>query len=144
MDSRRSIDNFFKYGKLRKRYYLYVFIAGLLSASFFGGLLLSSLRDIQTAVVQTGVSSGSVMSIYDRLFETAMFFFFSFLLFTIMATAIVMYLEGRIGGASVALIDVIEQFKLGNYSHSRELRAGDELQAVMDQLKELGSKLKDK
>lgn len=144
MDSRRSYENFFKYGKLRKRYYLYMLVGGLGIASVFGGMMLSHLREIQTAVGQAGLASEPVLAVSDQLFSTAMLFFFSFLVYTVIATVLIMYLEGRVGGASIAIIDVLEQYKHGNYTHGRELRVGDELQPIMDAVKSLGKSLHEK
>jgi signal transduction histidine kinase len=73
-----------------------------------------------------------------------MLFFFSFLVYTIIATILIMYLEGRVGGAMIAIVDVLEQYRQGNYTHGRELRDGDELQPIMDAVKALGSSLHEK
>ena len=50
----------------------------------------------------------------------------------------------RVSGPIVAICDVIEQMKNGNYSVARNLRGSDELHAIMDKLRELGDTLEKK
>jgi len=143
-ENRRGSGNVFKVAKLRRRYYLFMLVGGLILSVVFGTLMLDRLREIQTAVGQAGLASEPVLAIYDHLFFTAMLFFFTFIGYTAVTTVLVLYLEGRIGGASVAILDVLEKYKEGDYTYDRKLRDGDELAPIMDSIKALGASLQKK
>ena len=142
-DSRRKAANFFKYGKLRKRYYLTMLIGGLFLSFILGGMILENLLAVQGALHNAGLASEPVLDIYDQLYSTAQAFFFCFVAYTLIATVLIRYLEGRVGNASIAIIDVLEQYKNGNYKHTRELRDGDELEPIMEAVRNLGNSLRE-
>lgn len=141
---RRRFRNFLKYSKLHRSYYFYVFIGGLLSATVFGMLMMVHLLQIQQAVNEAGLKTETVIGVYDKLYIAALLFFGSFIVYTLLATAIVIYLEGRVGGSSFAILEVIEKYRAGDLEHSRNLRLNDELQPVMDALKALAKDLREK
>jgi methyl-accepting chemotaxis protein len=143
-DSRRTYGNFFRYGRLRRRYWLSMLIGGLVMAFILGGTLMQNLLAIQTEAQNVGIAGEPIMNIYDQLAATAESFFFCFIAYTLVATFLIRYLEGRVGNASIAIIDVLEQYKNGNFKHTRELRDGDELEAIMQAVRELGESLRNK
>jgi len=143
MDSRRKYANFFRYGKLRRRYYMTMLIGGLFLSFILGGMILQDLIGIQRALQNVGLASEPVLDIYDQLYATAESFFFCFVAYTLIATFLIRYLEGRVGNASIAIIDVLEQYKSGNYKHTRELRDGDELEPIMEAVRTLGDSLRE-
>jgi len=85
-ENRRGSGNVFKVAKLRRRYYLFMLVGGLILSVVFGTLMLDRLREIQTAVGQAGLASEPVLAIYDHLFFTAMLFFFTFIGYTAVTT----------------------------------------------------------
>lgn len=144
MENRRKSGNLLKVAKLQRRYYLYMLIGGLVLCNVFGALMLNHLRQIQTAVGQAGLVSEPVLAIYDHLFNAAMLFFFAFISYTIVTTFVVLYLEGRVGGATIAIVDVLEKYRDGNFTYDRKLRDGDELEPIMNAVKSLGESLQKK
>lgn len=112
---------------------------------------------IFTALLATTVSlisklGTSLAAIDDINIKTATFLqseisfigtFFILLFITIMIFTVGFFVifAQKIGGPMVAICAVIEQLKTGNYEITRELRPGDELNPIMDKLKELGKTL---
>lgn len=143
-DTRRRYGNFFRYGRLRRRYWLSMLIGGLFMAFILGGTLMQNLLGIQGEAQNLGIAGEPLMNIYDQLTSTAQSFFFCFIAYTLIATFLIRYLEARVGNASIAIIDVLEQYKNGNYRHTRELRDGDELEPIMQAVRELGESLREK
>jgi hypothetical protein len=144
MDSRRRVKNFFRYGKLRRKYWLSMLIGGLFMAFILGGTMMENLLAIQREAQDVGIAGERILDVYDHLTSTAESFFFCFIAYTLIATFLIRYLEGRIGNASIAIVDVLEQYKTGNYRHTRELRDGDELEPIMQAVRELGEALREK
>jgi hypothetical protein len=119
-------------------------IGGLFLSLILGSMLLKNLWDIQQAAQDLGIASEPILNVYDHLYSTAESFFFCFVAYTLIATVLIRYLEGRVGNASIAIIDVLEQYKNGNYKHTRQLRDGDELEPIMSAVLSLGESLREK
>lgn len=144
MFKRRKVSNYFANAKLSKKYHFRLMFVSFL---FMGGVLyylLQVLRDITEKVGFVAVNDQLAAEyIYESINHVLIILTLSFAVYFLLSVLFVLYIEQKVGGPTVAILEYISQLKQGNYEYKRTLRSGDELEGIMDALKDLQDHLKD-
>lgn len=139
----RKIANYLKVSGLSRSYYLHIFAGGV---AFLGIIMLyvSRLLSEVQDVIQTLPDPQMTATVEDRILAVAILFFVCFFAFMASTVFYMIVLGQRVGGPVVAICAYIQELKAGRYEVKRSLRKNDELQDIMDELRELAAVLKEK
>lgn len=139
----RKIANYIKVSGLSRSYYLHIFAGGV---AFLGIIMLyvSRLLSEVQDVIQTLPDPQMTATVEDRILAVAILFFVCFFAFMASTVFYMIVLGQRVGGPVVAICSYIQELKAGRYDVKRNLRKNDELQAIMDELRDLAAVLKEK
>jgi len=118
---------------------MYYLVSGL---AFFGAVAAFAfvrLGEVRELMNQPGMDFAEKMKVNDAMFEVVQITLLGFALYIIFTSVFTLIMSHRIAGPIVAITAFIEQLKLGNYDYKRGLRPRDELNEIMDKLKELAA-----
>lgn len=142
---RRKASNYFANATLSKRYHYRLVFASLLFLTMVMLYLTGLMREITLQVsfiaANDPVAAESIYNSLNHFFIIACLAFFIYFLFSVL---FVVVLEEKVGGPTVAILKFIEELKKENFEYQRNLRTGDELDSIMNSLKELQEQLKAK
>lgn len=97
---------------------------------------------MMNTVMLTDFSTQS--QINSLMFEVAGITLVGFVLFAMASFIFALMVSHRIAGPVLAILNYIDELKMGNYDFGRSLRPNDELTLIMDSLHELAPVLKEK
>ena len=134
----RKLKNFFLNASLSRRYYVAVFMIGLLTLAVVQMYAIGVVREIVELFASVDQSLDIPFEgIYASLNKVIVMFFVMFFGYTFFTALFVMLIEYRVSGPKVAIMWYIDQLKKGEYGANRNLRKNDELKEIMDSLQEL-------
>lgn len=142
---RRKVKNYISSTRLKINYHLrlgiiaFLFITPLIL--YFSSIAKEMLLQISFLTQADPVAASQLTSDVQHLM---IMFSLAFFIFFCLSLAIILLLEQRVGGPTVAVLKMIDEIKNGNYSYRRKLRKRDELDIIMDSLVDLQTVLQEK
>ncbi len=116
-------------------YYIGVGVAIIVATGATVFYEMTVIRDIMNNSVVTDFGAQSKIS--EQMFIIAQTSLVGFVAFAMASFIFALMISHRIAGPIIAITDVIDELKKGNYSYGRKLRPYDELTLIMDNLHEL-------
>ncbi len=140
----RKISNFLLTPKFQLKltyYYIGVGVAIIVATGATVFYKMTVIRDIMNNSIVTDFGAQSKIS--EQMFVIAQISLVGFVAFAMASFIFALMISHRIAGPILAITDVIDELKKGNYSYGRKLRPYDELTLIMDNLHELKTVLLD-
>ncbi len=134
----RKISNFLLTPRFQLKltyYYIGVGVAIIVATGATVFYEMTVIRDIMNNSVVTDFGAQSKIS--EQMFIIAQTSLVGFVAFAMASFIFALMISHRIAGPIIAITDVIDELKKGNYSYGRKLRPYDELTLIMDNLHEL-------
>jgi HAMP domain-containing protein len=139
----RSIKNMFVQPQFQMKLSLYYVAVGGIALTIVAALVLAQLEEVNR-LMNSGESLNlrSQTLVNELMMGSLQYVFVGFGLFVLFSFGFALLTSHRISGPQVAIKAVIDDIKAGRYDSERELRPNDELQEVMQAVKELAVVLK--
>lgn len=143
--TQRKAKNLVLFPKFQVKWTLYYLVSGLSVFGAVAAFAFVKLGQVRDLINQNPEMSFAVqIKVNDAIFEVVQATLAGFVFYIIFASVFTLIMSHRIAGPVVAITAFIEQLKEGNYEYTRTLRKRDELNEVMDGLKELAVVMKQK
>lgn len=141
----RSIKNLFVQPQFQLKLSLYYVVVGGLILAAVGAIVMAQLDEVNR-LMNSGMSLTfqSQIQVNELMLDSLQYAFVGFLFFILFSFGFALLTSHRIAGPQVAIKHVLADMKAGNYEPKRNLRPNDELQEVMQAVKELAVTLKEK
>lgn len=140
----RKLKNLLVTPRFQLKMSLYYVVTGLLFLGAFMAVAWHKLERVRDLMNDNPVMNFHVQTqVNDLMFQIIQFTLAGFVAYVIASTLFALIMSHRIAGPVVAIKAYIDQLKQGNYDYQRNLRPNDELNEIMDALKELAPLLKD-
>ncbi|HKI73908.1 MAG TPA: hypothetical protein VJ998_04665 [Pseudomonadales bacterium] len=124
---------------------LYYVVSGLVFFGAIVGLSYTKLSKVRHLMNDNPLMNFQIQSqVNDLMFQVIQFTLLGFVAYIILSSLFALIISHKIAGPVVAIRAFIEQLKMGNYDYKRNLRPNDELNEIMDALKELAPLLKER
>lgn len=141
----RKLKNLLVTPKFQLKMSLYYMITGLLFFGVVMGIAWHKLERVRRLMNDNPVMNFHIQTqINDLMYQIIQFTMAGFVVYIIASTLFALITSHRIAGPVIAITAYIEQLKQGNYDYQRNLRPNDELNEIMDALKELAPVLKER
>ncbi len=145
MLKRRKVSNYFANATLSKKYHFRLMAISFFFMAAVLFYLLQVIRDVTQKVSFVAINDElAAEHIYESMNHLMVMMTLSFVVYFLFSVLFVLFIEQKVGGPTVAILEYIEQLKAGNYDYNRNLRTGDELESIMQSLKELKTQLQEK
>lgn len=145
MFKRRKVSNYIANATLSKKYHYRLMV---LSIGFMAVVLIYLMQVIKEITEKVSFVAHNDDVAAEYIYESVNHILFitslSFVVYFLFSVLFVIFIEQRVGGPTVAILKYIDELKKGNYDYVRPLRSGDELESIMEALKELQTTLKEK
>lgn len=144
MLKRRKVSNYFANATLSKKYHFRLMALSFVFMTAVLFYLLHVIREITEKVSFVAMNDEiAAEHIYTSVNHLLLMVTLSFVVYFLFTVLFVLFIEQKVGGPTVAILEYIEQLKKGNFEYNRNLRSGDELESIMSSLKELQTQLKE-
>ena len=141
----RKISNFLLTARFQLKLTYYYIGVGVAIISATGATIFYKITAILDILINSVVTDFAAQSkISEQMFLVAQISLVGSVTFAMASFIFALMISHRIAGPILAITDVIDELKKGNYSYGRRLRAYDDLTVIMDNLRELETVLKDK
>ena len=140
MTSGRNNRKVFTPARLSREYHLHVLIGGLAFAVVLFVFTYLKLDEINR-LVATLSDRQVAIDLSQRVLVVAAISFVSCFLFIVLTSVYVYFMAQRVGGPVVAICRYVRDLREGRYDVNRALRAGDELDPIMVELRQLAKSL---
>ena len=143
--TQRKLRNLLVTPKFQIKISIYFVATGLV---FFGTIMVVAYHKLMQ--VRALMNENPVMNLHaqnqvnDLMFQIVTFTLAGFVVYIIASSLFALIVSHRIAGPVIAIVGFIEQLKEGNYDYTRNLRPHDELNEIMDALKDLAPVLKER
>ncbi len=145
MQHPRKVRNLLIRPKFQMKYMFYFWVSGLSLLGIFLGLTYSKLTEIRTAVaLAPSVDFGLQAKVNSSIFEIIIYALITVVVFTVITFFYSLIITHRVAGPMLAIKAFVDELVLGNYNYNRNLRKYDELQPIMDSVKNLAEQLRAK
>lgn len=145
MLKRRKISNYISSATLSKRYHYRLMFLSLAFMAVVLWYILQVIKEITEKVSFVAANDAVAAEyIYESVNHLLIVTTLSFIVYFLFSILFVLFIEQRVGGPTVAILKYIEELKKENYDYVRPLRSGDELESIMEALKDLQATLKEK
>ena len=91
---------------------------------------------------EDALAGGGHLPVFDAFSDITIYALAGLVAFTIYAVVLSLLINQRIAGPMVAIVDCIDQLRIGNYDYNRSLREKDELKPIYDAVQSLQQTLK--
>jgi signal transduction histidine kinase len=123
----------------------YFWVSGISVFGVFLFLTYSKLSEIRAAVSNSSnVDFALQAQVNSTIFEIIVYALVMVVVFSVVTFFYSVIITHRVAGPMVAIKAFIDELVLGNYNYNRNLRKYDELQPLMESVKNLAAQLRSK
>ena len=141
----RKVRNLLIRPKFQLKYMFYFWVSGISVLGVFLLLTYNKLTEVKAAVSSsTNVDFVLQAKVNSSIFEIIIYALITILVFTVITFFYSLIISHRIAGPMVAIKAFVDELVLGNYEYNRNLRKYDELHPLMESVKTLAERLRDK
>ena len=141
----RKVRNLLIRPKFQLKYMFYFWVSGISVLGVFLLLTYNKLTEVKAAVSSsTNVDFVLQSKVNSSIFEIIIYALITILVFTVITFFYSLIISHRIAGPMVAIKAFVDELVLGNYEYNRNLRKYDELHPLMESVKTLAERLRDK
>lgn len=140
----RSLKNMFVQPQFQLKLSLFYVVVGGVILAGVGFVVMTQMDEVNRLMNSGALTFQTQSRVNELMVGSLQYAFLGFAVFIVFSFGFALITSHRIAGPQVAIKAVINDIKQGVYDSKRELRPNDELQEVMQAVKELATVLKER